>query len=196
APDGQDGDGQTGQTGQGDLPTQLADRQEALRRALEEAFGQGGEDGEGEDGEGSQGSGEESDEGGGGLGGQSDSLDRRLAEAQDAQRRAEEALRRGDLDGAGLAQREAADALRDAATELAEAADRIRRDADADGGGRDPLGRNVGGADAGYGDDVDVPDQAERQRARDILDELRRRSDDPRVEEDELEYLRRLLRRF
>ena len=45
------------------------------------------------------------------------------------------------------------------------------------------------------GENVRVPEEAERQRAKDILEELRRRyneSDD----EEEREYLRRLLDRF
>ena len=42
---------------------------------------------------------------------------------------------------------------------------------------------------------VNVPDEGERQRAKDILDELRRRYDEA-VDEDEREYLERLLDRF
>jgi hypothetical protein len=42
---------------------------------------------------------------------------------------------------------------------------------------------------------VDIPSQTERQRARDILDELRRRFDDS-DDEDERNYLERLLDRF
>ncbi len=64
--------------------------------------------------------------------------------------------------------------------------------------GRDPLGREsrrgfLGTAD---GSDVRVPDEMELQRAREILDELRRRAGElgrPRLE---LDYLNRLLKRF
>ena len=45
------------------------------------------------------------------------------------------------------------------------------------------------------GDDVVVPDEAERQRAKDILEELRQRYGDAE-EEDERDYLERLLDRF
>ncbi|MEO0786226.1 MAG: DUF4175 family protein, partial [Pseudomonadota bacterium] len=57
----------------------------------------------------------------------------------------------------------------------------------------DPFGRAFGGA--GDGDDVSIPDEAERQRAKDILDELRRRYNEAE-EGEEREYLERLLDRF
>lgn len=60
---------------------------------------------------------------------------------------------------------------------------------------RDILGRNMNG-DGGYGDNVKVPDEMERQKARDILNEIRRRAGDRTLREDEQEYLRRLLDRF
>ncbi len=61
---------------------------------------------------------------------------------------------------------------------------------------RDPLGRGYLGR--GYADDgrTKVPDEADLQRSRDILDELRRRASEfarPPIERD---YIRRLLRRF
>jgi hypothetical protein len=62
--------------------------------------------------------------------------------------------------------------------------------------GRDPLGRpmnNFGGMDTG---DVEIPGQADLQRAREILDELRKRrgeSERPVIERD---YIDRLLKRF
>lgn len=64
------------------------------------------------------------------------------------------------------------------------------------GGARDPLGRNAPGR--GYNDDgrTRVPDEADVQRSRAILEELYRRANDfdrPALERD---YIRRLLRRF
>jgi hypothetical protein len=41
-----------------------------------------------------------------------------------------------------------------------------------------------------------LPAEAERARAREILDELRRRSEDQTRPQEEREYLRRLLERF
>lgn len=57
----------------------------------------------------------------------------------------------------------------------------------------DPFGRAIG--EAGVGDDVTIPDASERQRAKDILDELRRRYEEA-GDEEEREYLERLLDRF
>jgi hypothetical protein len=45
------------------------------------------------------------------------------------------------------------------------------------------------------GENVEIPEKAERQRAKDILDELRRRYNEAE-DEDEKEYLKRLLDRF
>jgi len=64
--------------------------------------------------------------------------------------------------------------------------------------GRDPFGRNLGGAfgaliDAG---DVRVPTKMEMRRARAIVDELRRRSGERYRPQLELNYIERLLRLF
>ena len=62
--------------------------------------------------------------------------------------------------------------------------------------GRDPLGRENGGGGFTEGDEVQLPDQMELRRAREILHELRRRSSEtfrPRLE---LDYIDRLLRQF
>ncbi|MEX2642978.1 MAG: TIGR02302 family protein [Acetobacterales bacterium] len=63
---------------------------------------------------------------------------------------------------------------------------------------RDPLGRGRGNGMFGSldGRDVKVPDEMELQRARDILDELRKRSGERNRPEDELDYIDRLLERF
>ena len=61
-------------------------------------------------------------------------------------------------------------------------------------GAADPFGNSINGA-VDDSNSVDIPDEAERQRAKDILDELRRRYDEA-VDEDEREYLERLLDRF
>jgi len=62
------------------------------------------------------------------------------------------------------------------------------------GGGQDPMGRSLMGA-GNDGENVEIPEKAERQRAKDILDELRRRYNEAEDEE-EKEYLKRLLDRF
>ena len=62
--------------------------------------------------------------------------------------------------------------------------------------GCDPLGRNENGTGAIDTTDVKIPEQSDVQRARELIDELRRRSGDrarPKVERD---YIDRLLKRF
>jgi uncharacterized protein (TIGR02302 family) len=61
---------------------------------------------------------------------------------------------------------------------------------------RDPLGRRENGAGTIDTSDVKIPEQSDVQRARELIDELRRRSGDrerPKVERD---YIDRLLKRF
>ncbi|MEO1189494.1 MAG: DUF4175 family protein, partial [Pseudomonadota bacterium] len=89
--------------------------------------------------------------------------------------------------------------LRELAEGLAEQLDAARADRLGDpqangDGNADPFGRSTTGA-IDDSNTVDVPDEAERQRAKDILDELRRRYDEA-VDEDERDYLERLLDRF
>ena len=66
----------------------------------------------------------------------------------------------------------------------------------ADGTGRDPLGRERGDARDGRDIGTMVPGEDTRERARELLDEIRRRSGDQTRPETELDYLRRLLDRF
>ncbi|MEL7482133.1 MAG: DUF4175 family protein [Pseudomonadota bacterium] len=174
----------SGPPGQGPVPggnwDELAERQAEIREQLEEfverqggAFGDPGEDGEG------------------GLPG-GDETEDALADALRAQRRAEDALRNGDSGLAQRSQERAVNRLRDVAGELADALDALQSEEDQQAG-TDPFGRQIGGANDANG--VDVPDEAERQRALDILRELRRRYGDP-ADEDERNYLERLLDRF
>jgi hypothetical protein len=123
-----------------------------------------------------------------------------LNAAADAMRRAEDALRRGDFEGAENAQSAALENLREGADALA--AEMRARSEQRQGqqgeqgqaGNRDPLGRTTGGADSGDG--TNVPGQSDPARARQIFDEIRRRAQDPNRPEAEREYLRRLLDRF
>ncbi len=65
-------------------------------------------------------------------------------------------------------------------------------------GNRDPFGRPAeeDGTTGTATGNVDIPSEAEIQRAREILDELRRRAGDLWRPELELEYIERLLKRF
>ena len=130
-----------------------------------------------------------------------------LGRAERSMREAEEALRRGDAREAGRAQRRALDNLQQGmgdmaeqmrqrgpgnGQDIAEIEERERRSDD-----RDPLGRS----DGNYGDSVDagqdkVPLELERQRSREILDELRRRAGEQLRPKEELDYIDRLLKTY
>ena len=59
--------------------------------------------------------------------------------------------------------------------------------------GRDPLGRRQQNAGPDFGDQVKVPDEIDTQRAREILEEIRRRLGTNSSPETERQYLERLL---
>jgi hypothetical protein len=60
----------------------------------------------------------------------------------------------------------------------------------------DPLGRPMRGRDLGDDLTVKIPGEIDVQRARRILEELRRRFADPERPQLELDYIERLLREF
>ncbi len=60
-------------------------------------------------------------------------------------------------------------------------------------GGRDPLGRPLA---QDQNADVTIPDEAEANRIREIVEEIRRRAADQTLPPEELDYYRRLLKRF
>jgi len=111
------------------------------------------------------------------------------------QKRAEDALRRGDFAAAQQAQRDAMSSLQARSSELARLADENDPQAREDRDDRDILGR-LNNGESGYGDTVKVPEEMERQKARDILNELRRRAGNRTLNQEEQDYLRRLLDRF
>jgi uncharacterized protein (TIGR02302 family) len=174
----QPGGGQEGQE-LGDA----AGQQEALRRALGEMMRRMGE----------------------GVGDIPDSLGR----AERAMNNAAQALRRARPGDAIGPQTDALDQLQQAAREIArQIQQRLGNTLDQgdprdsglgerrDGVPRDPLGRplaNGGEFDQG---DVKIPDNNTLQRARDILDELRRRAGERDRPQYERDYIDRLLQRF
>jgi hypothetical protein len=182
SPDGEN-DGSGGQAGEGERG--LAERQEELGDRVEELarrFGQGAPDGETGEGAGP-------------------GLDERALRAiERAQRRAGQALRDGNEFRALGNQEQATQQLRDLAEGLADELDALRAERlgenaeTQEGGTGSPFGlSNNGGVDDS--NSVDIPDEIERQRARDILDLLRQRYDEA-TDEEEREYLERLLDRF
>ena len=130
-----------------------------------------------------------------------DALDR----AGRAMDEAEQALRNRDLAEAIDNQSQAMDALRDGMRSLGEMMAEQQQnqqpgqgaqDSDRRAQNRDPLGREQGsnGADSGDGPLALGPDNG--ARARQLLDEIRRRSGETARPEVEREYLKRLLDRF
>ena len=165
---GEGGEGSEGQQGQGKQP--LSQQQQALKEELEKLR-------------------REIDE----LGAKSDELNK----ARDAMDSAQKALEQGDTETALGDQSEALDQMRQGAQKMSEGmqqggASRVGEN----GEQRDPLGRpqRFQGPDAG--NSVKVPDEIDMQRAREILEELRKRLAQPSRPTMELDYYERLLRRF
>lgn len=118
---------------------------------------------------------------------------RALAQARKRMKEAESGLNNQNFDAAVTAMEGAIAALRQGAEKLAEAeGKKARREMGAGGSGPslDPLGRPIGDAN---GRGVDVPDKSDAQRAREVLEELRRRLSNGKRSEDEIKYLERLL---
>ncbi|WP_039892916.1 TIGR02302 family protein [Methylobacterium mesophilicum] len=183
---GQQGQGQQGQ-GQQDQGQQgnVGERQQGLRQRLEELEQRMKENGmRGEQG---------------------------LSDAEDAMREAENALKQGDSGEAVDAQGRALDGLKRGAEGMAQ---QMQEMAEGQGEGQqeggqqpgqqgqagarddDPLGRPTRGRDMSDGR-VRVPtaDESAVQRARRIMEELRRKLGDPTRPREELDYFERLLRR-
>ncbi len=176
--EGQDGQGQSGQPQQG--RGSLADRQEALRRELERQRGSLP-----------------------GMSGEAGQAARNaLRRADKAMKGAEGSLRDQDLAEAIDQQSEAMEALRDSMRNMAEAMAQQQQDGQGEAfsqlgnKGSDPLGRTPGrGTQAGSQDNLLQGEDVYR-RARELLDEIRRRSGEGGRSDLERNYLQRLLDRF
>jgi len=198
--------GQQGQKGQqqlGDLKQDQQALKDRLNKLLEQLRqrGMGQQKGDGEKGQGEKGQGDkgQGDKGQGDMG--------ELGSAGDAMGEAEGALGDGDADGAVDSQGKALEAMRKGAQGMAQAMQgqpgmgpgpgqpgrngRQRADQNTD-----PLGRPMRGRD--YGDDVTVkvPGEIDAQRARRILEELRKRFGESARPQLELDYIERLLKDF
>lgn len=180
----QEGDPQ-GKEGEGQGKS-LADRQDELRRKLEQLDRQGKLPGAGS---------EKGQEG-----------RRNLEDSRRAMRDAEDALRDGDLPEALDRQAEAMESLRDGIRDLGEAlaednrqngqSQEGRQAGNEDPNGRDPLGRQQGESARIGSDDNMLQDKDVYRRAEELLDEIRRRSGDLARPEGERDYLKRLLDLF
>ena len=111
---------------------------------------------------------------------------------------AEQALARDNFRKANNDQSKIINSLRDLSADLSQRLDQARavrkgESAARNDGRGDPLGRSLGAA--GVGDNVSIPEKQIRQRAQDILDQIRQRYTEAETEE-EREYLESLLDQF
>lgn len=192
--DGQSGVDPSGQgeAGQGQAGQDLAERQDQIGELLQSLEDSAGASGDGQDAN------NDSDESG--AGGSGEDIKQALRDAKTAMERSQTALQDGEFYRAGRAQSDAIDALRQAGEGLL-TQEAKRLDADQEGGNRDasgrgdPFGRDDGGDGIGESD-IDVPEKSDQQRARELLQELRKRSGESERDQIEREYLERLLERF
>ena len=134
-----------------------------------------------------------------------------LGRAGEAMGDAEGQLGQGNADGAVDPQGRAIDALRRGAQNLAQSMQQQRGDGDGRGPGMgrpgrlgqaragdetDPLGRPLRGREFGDDTSVKIPGEIDVQRARRILEELRKRLGESMRPQLELDYIERLLRDF
>ena len=204
---GQDQRRQNGQRGQQGKPGQgqqqdnsstsdLQQNQQALRDRLKKLLEELKNHGLGQNGQGQQGQRGEGQNG----------MDQ-LGQAGEAMGEAEGQLGEGNTEGAVDSQGRALDALRKGAQGLAQSMQQQMGQGPGPGqNGRlgqpraqrdtDPLGRPLRGRD--YGDDVTVkvPGEIDVQRARRIIEELRRRFGDVLRPQEELDYIERLLKDY
>lgn len=119
--------------------------------------------------------------------------------AQESMGDAKDAIGDNHLDQATQEQNQALDSLRKGAQSLAEQMEQSGEMQQGQGpgnNGRDPLGRPDRSNRPDLGLSVKVPDEIDIQRAREVLDELRRRLGDPTRPTFELDYLERLTKPF
>lgn len=124
-------------------------------------------------------------------------LPQSLGDAEQAMRGASKALGHGDLDTAQDAEAEALGKLREGHDQMMSQARQMGAGMTRKGGGRgrDPLGRAMPGGQEND-DKVKIPNQADMQKARQILDEIRRRAGETDRPAPERDYLQRLLRQM
>jgi uncharacterized protein (TIGR02302 family) len=199
--------GKQGDQGMGDLQQDqqaLRDRLKKLQQDLaKRGMGQGQRGQKGQQGQ----QGQQGEQGQDGDAQQGDGSDA-LGEADSAMDDAGGKLGDGNADGAVDSQGKALEAMRKGAQSLADAMQQGDGEGQGDGPGNrvgrqqsggnssDPLGRPLHGRE--FGDDltVKIPGEIDVQRARRILEELRRRLADPARPQIELDYLERLLKDY
>jgi uncharacterized protein (TIGR02302 family) len=124
-----------------------------------------------------------------------DPVMKKLQEAEEAMGEAGESLKQNDLGDAGDQESRAVENLKQGARSMAEQMMRSGGQRGGSQANRDPLGRKQGDR-LDDGDSVKVPDEITVQRARAILDELRKRLGQPSRPPIELDYLERLVKPY
>jgi len=166
---------ENGDDGSPDMERALAERQEALREFLESLQAQ-----------------------------QSDSAGEATGDAGENMEASRDSLGEGDLGQALNEQADAIENLRESIRRLGEELQQTGqgRNGSQEGdtqdkqAGDDPLGRPLGRTGTTESGETNEPDQNASERARELLDEIRRRSGDIDRPEAEIDYLKRLLDRF
>ena len=198
---GSDGDPSGREPGEGEGQGERQGQGEGQREGQQQGQGQGQGESQGEKGQGlQQGQGQLADRLQRFIEGLEEGISDpsgQLGQAQRSMRGAAEQLGDGDLGRAGEEQTKALNELRAGAQALAE---QLAGEGQEQGEGlgragrTDPLGRRDGGRDSSFGEDVEVPDEIDVQRAREILDAIRKRLGETLRPQIELDYLERLLR--
>jgi uncharacterized protein (TIGR02302 family) len=129
-----------------------------------------------------------------GFGGRKHSGGDKLGDAAREMGSAQDALGQQSFDRAGASQKNALQDLEQGASQLAQQMMKKNGDS-ANQEGQDPFGRQEG-ANGRTGGDTRLPNASELARARQILEELRRRAAQPGRPRQELDYIDRLLRMF
>ncbi len=120
-----------------------------------------------------------------------------LGQAGKEMGKSEQDLKSGQFGGSEFSQQDALDQLREGAKALAK---QLTPQSGMEGmngnTSEDPLGRQSGATGSDFGSAVKVPMESDLQRAREILQELRKRAADRNRPKEELDYIDRLLKLF
>jgi hypothetical protein len=127
------------------------------------------------------------------LKGMDPKLGAKLKDGADAMNKAQGSLQKGDLDNAKNAEQNALKSLAQAAQDLADQAAKEGGQNGKAAAREDPLGRE---GQSGSGAQTKLPDMSTLERARAILQELRRRAAEMGRPQEERDYIDRLLKSF
>ena len=131
-----------------------------------------------------------------GLGQKGVTAPKNLGRAGTEMENSQQGLKQYQLGDAEHAQQNALEQLRKGAEDLAKQLMPQSGMNGQEGDNEDPLGRQGGATGPQFGSSVKVPQESDLQRAREILQELRKRAAERNRPKEELDYIDRLLKRF